>query len=47
MGDPDASQEEKMVQLDAFIDQKMRDIETRENQLSISDEQFAGFKVVR
>jgi len=33
MGDPDASPEEKMVQLDAFIDQKLRDIETKEAQL--------------
>lgn len=30
MGDPDASPEEKLVQLDAFIAQKQRDIETRE-----------------
>lgn len=34
MGDPDASPEEKMVQLDAFIEQKQRDIETRETQLN-------------
>lgn len=34
MGDPDASPEEKMAQLDAFISQKRRDIETREAQLS-------------
>ena len=34
MGDPDASAEEKMVQLDAFIAQKMRDIETKQRQLS-------------
>lgn len=30
MGDPDASPQEKMAQLDAFIAQKMRDIETKE-----------------
>ena len=36
MGDPDASPEEKMVQLDAFIDQKVRDIETKETQLDLS-----------
>lgn len=36
MGDPDASPAEKMVQLDAFIDQKLRDIETKETQLDLS-----------
>ena len=30
MGDPDASEEEKLAQLDAFIAQKMRDIEAKE-----------------
>jgi hypothetical protein len=30
MGDPDASPEAKMAQLDAFIEQKLRDIETKE-----------------
>ena len=34
MGDPEASPAEKMVQLDAFIAQKLRDIETREVQLN-------------
>lgn len=34
MGDPDASPQEKMVQLEAFMAQKVRDIETREQQLS-------------
>lgn len=33
MGDPDASPDEKMVQLDAFIAQKVRDIETKQRQL--------------
>lgn len=33
MGDPDASPAEKMAQLDSFIDQKMRDIETKETAL--------------
>lgn len=51
MGDPDASPEEKTAQLDAFIAQKMRDIETRERQLSSTEElstgEFVGFKVVR
>ena len=36
MGDPDSSSEEKMAQLDAFVAQKMRDIETRERQLEES-----------
>ena len=53
MGDPDASPEEKMVQLDAFIAQKQRDIETKQTQLEQVGEavpginEFAGFKVVR
>jgi len=51
MGDPDASPEEKMAQLDAFIAQKTRDIETRERQLDATKElstgEFVGFKVVR
>lgn len=34
LGDPDATPEEKMAQLDAFIDQKIRDIESKELQLS-------------
>jgi len=34
MGDPNASPEEKMAQLDAFIAQKNRDIETKQRQLS-------------
>ena len=33
LGDPDASPAEKMAQLDAFIDQKRRDIETKQTQL--------------
>jgi hypothetical protein len=32
MGDPDASPEEKIAQLDAFIEQKMRSIETSERE---------------
>ena len=36
MGDPDASPDAKMAQLDAFIDQKMRDIETKKTQLDLS-----------
>lgn len=51
MGDPDASPDEKMAQLDAFVAQKMRDIETRERQLTSTEElstgEFVGFKVVR
>jgi hypothetical protein len=38
MGDPDASPEEKMAQLDAFIDQKMRDIESKETQMGVQGE---------
>lgn len=38
MGDPDASPEEKMVQLDAFIAQKQRDIETRDLELKQTQE---------
>lgn len=34
MGDPDASPAEKMAQLDAFMAQKLRDIETKETQLT-------------
>lgn len=34
MGDPDASPEQKIAQLDAFIAQKVRDIETKEAQLA-------------
>jgi hypothetical protein len=34
MGDPEATTEEKMAQLDAFIEQKLRDIETKQAQLS-------------
>lgn len=33
LGDPNASPQEKMAQLDAFITQKIRDIETKEAQL--------------
>jgi len=33
MGDPDTTPEQKMAQLDAFIDQKVRDIETKQRQL--------------
>ena len=51
MGDPDASPEEKMAQLDAFIAQKNRDIETKERQLNqtedLSTGEFVGFKVIR
>lgn len=35
LGDVDASPEEKMAQLDAFIEGKMRDIETKERQLGV------------
>lgn len=51
MGDPDSSPEEKLAQLDAFVSQKTRDIETRERQLESTEElstgEFVGFKVVR
>jgi hypothetical protein len=35
MGDPDSSPAEKMAQLEAFISQKVRDIETKQSQLNI------------
>lgn len=35
MGDPDLSPDEKLVQLDAFIEQKFRDIETKEAELGV------------
>jgi hypothetical protein len=38
MGDKDASVEEKMATLDAFIEQKVRDIETKKLQLNQSSE---------
>jgi len=49
MGDPDASPEEKMVQLDAFINQKMRDIETKQSELGQTTQaerqpKFLGFE---
>ena len=34
MGDPNASPEEKLAQLDAFINQKFRDIEAKESELN-------------
>jgi len=50
MGDPDASPAEKMAQLDAFIEQKVRDIETKEAQLNqpqdintLSDDDLLSF----
>ena len=46
MGDPNASPDEKMAQLDAFIAQKVRDIQTKETQLDPTED-FAGFKVIR
>ena len=49
--DPEATHEERLAQLDAFIDQKVRTIETKQRQLSQAEElstgEFAGFKVVR
>lgn len=53
MGDPDSSPEEKTAQLDAFVAQKLRDIETKQTQLQQPEvtepgiNEFAGFKVVR
>jgi hypothetical protein len=35
MGDPDSTPEEKMAQLDAFIAQKRRDVETKQRQLDL------------
>lgn len=35
LGDPDASPSEKMEQLDAFIDAKMRELETKERELGL------------
>ena len=37
LGDPDASPEQKMAQLDAFIAQKIRNIESAERQISAGD----------
>lgn len=39
MGDPNATPEEKMAQLDAFVAQKVRDIESKEAQLQQPEEQ--------
>lgn len=39
MGDPDLSPDEKLVQLDAFIEQKFRDIETKEAELGGGEQQ--------
>lgn len=36
LGDPDSSADEKLVQLDAFIDSKIREIRTKERQVGIS-----------
>lgn len=36
MGDPDATPQEKLAQLDAFIDQKMRDIEAKQIEIASS-----------
>ena len=38
MGDPDSSPAEKQVQLEAFIEQKTRDIQTKKTQLSLSED---------
>ena len=46
MGDPDASPEQKMAQLDAFIAQKMRDIEAKEAQLKPQTEQVQATETV-
>jgi hypothetical protein len=46
MGDPDASPEEKLAQLDAFIAQKQRDIATKEAELSPNQPDFSGFKII-
>lgn len=46
MGDPDATPEEKMAQLDAFIAQKMRDIEAKEAQLKPQTEQVQATETV-
>lgn len=37
MGDPDATPDEKLAQLDAFIQQKMNDIETKERELGVQN----------
>jgi hypothetical protein len=42
MGDPNASPEVKMAQLDAFITQKVRDIESKKNQIQAIDETTSG-----
>ena len=38
MGDPDSSPAEKQVQIEAFIEQKTRDIQTKKTQLSLSED---------
>ena len=38
MGDPNSSPEEKLAQLNAFIEQKERDIMVRENILDTGDD---------
>jgi len=47
LGDPDATLEAKVEQINAFIAQKERDIRSKQTQAASSDEEFAGFKVVR
>jgi hypothetical protein len=42
MGDPDATPEEKIAQLDSFINQKVRDIETKQRQLEVGGQQDSG-----
>jgi len=37
MGDPDASPEEKIAQLESFIDQKVRDLQSKQRELDIED----------
>jgi len=47
-GDPNATPEQKILQTDAFIAQKKRDIEAKKLQLGQAPvDEFAGFKVVR
>lgn len=47
MGDPDAAPEEKLAQLDAFIEQKFRSLEEKESQLGgFNAGDSGGFKII-
>lgn len=44
MGDPNASPEEKIAQLNAFIDNKVREIEVKERELGVANEEEPAAK---